>query len=166
MNRRIFLLLGAHSTLVWALAGKSLAQTVARLKSREYPLPVLPDLPNQVMPDLIGAPDDPASWLSFREMLFSWRKEMKKNSSPDSRYDRPEYAWCSSAYNCYFLMMGDRLFLDPEKGEFTVERFLEYTEKEFGRIEWWSCGMLTPGLDWMKETSLIFTGKCRVEFPN
>lgn len=78
MNRRIFLLLGAHSTLVWALAGKSLAQTVARLKSREYPLPVLPDLPNQVMPDLIGAPDDPASWPSFREMLFSWRKEMKK----------------------------------------------------------------------------------------
>ncbi len=135
MNRRIFLLLGAHSTLVWALAGKSLAQTVACLKSREYSLPVLPDLPNQVMPDLIGAPDDPASWPSFREMLFSWRKEMKKNSSPDSRYDRPEYAWCSSAYNCYFLMMGDRLFLDPEKGEFTVERFLEYTEKEFGRID-------------------------------
>lgn len=86
--------------------------------------------------DLIGAPDDPASWPAFRKELVSWRKKMKKAIVYDgSRYDRPELAWTSSAYNCYFLMLCDQVIYDHEKRVYAVDGFLEKCEREFGRID-------------------------------
>lgn len=82
---------------------------------------------------IIQAPDDPAEWDAFVEDLHQWRKKIKdKISYNDALYARPEFQWVSSAYNCYFLMMYDEAFYDPENNRYKVEEFIESGEEQFG----------------------------------
>lgn len=90
----------------------------------------------QPMPDIIGTPDDPEKWEAFRNMLNTWRADFKqKTKYNDSLYDRTDFQWVSSAFNCYFLMMYDELFYNWKEGEYTVERFISESEKAFGRLD-------------------------------
>jgi formylglycine-generating enzyme required for sulfatase activity len=49
-----------------------------------------------------------------------------------SLYDRPDLAWLATSFACHFTFMYDRSFYDPERGAFTVDRFLEEGRREFG----------------------------------
>lgn len=90
----------------------------------------------QPMPDIIGTPDDPEKWEAFRTILKTWREALKqKIGYDDSLYDRADFKWVSSAFNCYFLMMYDELFYDWEEGKYTVDRFISQSEKAFGRLD-------------------------------
>ncbi len=88
------------------------------------------------MPDIIKTPDHPDEWPEFRNLLNTWRKDTKQTLGYDgSLYDRPEFNWVSSAFNCYFLMMYDELFYNWKEGKYTVEKFISVSEKDFGRLD-------------------------------
>ena len=50
-----------------------------------------------------------------------------------AQYERPDLAWTQHIFSQVQLLIWDRSFYDPEKGEYTVDRFLE-AEAESGRL--------------------------------
>lgn len=119
ISRRHFL----HAGSFWAvsaLAGRGRAAGAAPFKID----------PNQ---DIIAAPKDPALWPAFREQLVDWREETRRRLHyDDALYRRPEFAWASSSYACYFLMMCDEAFYDRKAGRYTVDALLDEGVREFG----------------------------------
>ena len=94
------------------------------------------DLPDLFRPELIPLPDHPQEWMKFRESMTEWRKEMRSMLNyQDALYSNPDFKWVSSAYNCYFLMMYDELFYDRITNHYKVDEFLNWGEKEFGRLD-------------------------------
>ena len=88
---------------------------------------------NTDQPPIILAPDDPSKWDAFIKDLHLWRDQVKKNISyNDSLYNRADFDWVSSAYNCYFLMMYDETFYDHENNEYKVDEFLKDGDDQFG----------------------------------
>lgn len=84
-------------------------------------------------PNLIAAPDGPAEWHVWREALIHWREQEQQRLEYDgSLYDRDDLRWVASCYSVCFLMLGDEMFWDAGRGEFTVEAFLDHGETEFG----------------------------------
>ena len=84
-------------------------------------------------PSIILAPDDPVKWEAFVDELHTWRAQTKKRVAyNDSLYNRPEFEWVSSAYNCYFLMMYDEAFYDYANNRYMVDEFLNDGEERFG----------------------------------
>ncbi|HVT11623.1 MAG TPA: SUMF1/EgtB/PvdO family nonheme iron enzyme [Fimbriimonadaceae bacterium] len=87
-------------------------------------------------PPVIPAPDDPAAWPAWREGLERWRDEARKALHYDgATYDKPEFAWMQSCFAFGKVMIFDRQFLDPHKGEFLVEPWLDWMERDFGGID-------------------------------
>lgn len=87
-------------------------------------------------PNIIPVSENPNDWEAFRNLLNTWRKDKKQKIGYDgSLYDRPEFEWVSSAYNCYFLMMYDKLFYNWKEGKYTVDEFISESEKDFGRLD-------------------------------
>lgn len=85
---------------------------------------------------LILAPEDPAAWPAFREALRAWREEARARLRYDGAlYRRPEFAWISSCFSVYFLMLSDERFLDRERGAYRVEAFLEQGRRDFGGFD-------------------------------
>jgi hypothetical protein len=83
--------------------------------------------------NIILAPTDPALWPAFREKLAAWRNEARQLLNyDDSLYSKADFAWASSSYVCYFLMMYDELFYDAKTNRYTVAALLEEGDKEFG----------------------------------
>lgn len=90
----------------------------------------------QYMPEIIQTPDNPDKWKEFRNLLNTLRLDIKQKIGYDGAlYDRPEFQWVSSAYNCYFLMLYDELFYNRKGGKYMVDQFLSASEKEFGRLD-------------------------------
>jgi Uncharacterized conserved protein len=84
-------------------------------------------------PPIILAPDNPSLWSDFVKDLHLWREQVKRNISyNDSLYDRAEFDWVSSAYNCYFLMMYDEEFYDHKNNRYKLEEFLRAGDEQFG----------------------------------
>jgi len=87
-------------------------------------------------PELIPFPDHPQDWKKFRESMTNWRKEMRaKLNYDDALYINSDFKWVSSAYNCFFLMMYDELFYDRTTDQYKVDEFLDWGEKEFGKLD-------------------------------
>ena len=83
--------------------------------------------------NLITAPEDPAEWPAWRAELTRWREqERRRPDHDDSLYRRPDLRWAASCYSICFLMLCDEMFWDARRGGFTVERFLDHGETEFG----------------------------------
>ncbi len=94
------------------------------------------DSPDLFRPELIPIPDNKEEWMKFRESMNVWRKEAKsKLNYNDALYTNPDFKWVSSSYNCYFLMMYDELFYDRTTNQYKVDEFLDWGEKEFGRLD-------------------------------
>jgi len=96
-----------------------------------------PDLPNEMtFDDIMPAPDDPALWPLWRDWLAQWREDQRKALNYDDKYYRAkEFAWIPSNLVSTKIMSWEMFFLDPETGEYTVEKFLDYGEKEYGGFD-------------------------------
>lgn len=87
-------------------------------------------------PPVIPAPDDPGAWQAWREGLTRWRDEARKALAYDgSTYAKPEFAWMQNCFAFGKVMIFDRQFLDPHKGDFLVERWLDWMDRDFGGID-------------------------------
>jgi len=86
--------------------------------------------------NIMPAPDDPALWPLWRDWLNQWRKDQRKALNYDDKYYRAkEFAWVPSSLVSTKIMSWDMLFIDPEKGKYTVDKFLEYGQKEYGGFD-------------------------------
>ena len=82
---------------------------------------------------IIPAPLEPALWPEYRRQLAEWRRTTRQQLAYDDRlYRRKDFAWVTSDFSCCFLMMCDQAFYDPARRQYTVERFLDHGQKEFG----------------------------------
>jgi len=78
-------------------------------------------------------PSDAAAWLAG---LKAWRNDRRTRLRYDgSQFDRPELEWTQHVFSQVQLPIWDRSFYDPEKGEYTVDRFLTETESRIGPID-------------------------------
>jgi len=80
-----------------------------------------------------ATPSDQPAWL---EGLRTWRKDrttlLRYNPS---QYERSDLEWTQHIFSQVQLLIWDRSFYDPEKGEYTVDRFLSETESRIGPID-------------------------------
>jgi iron(II)-dependent oxidoreductase len=76
-----------------------------------------------------GAP----GWL---DGLKAWRNERRTllRYNP-SQYERADLQWTQHIFSQVQLLIWDRSLYDPEKGEYTVDRFLSETESRIGPID-------------------------------
>ena len=76
---------------------------------------------------------DTAAWL---EGLKAWRSDRLMHLRyNDAQYKRPELAWTQQVFSQVQLLIWDRNFYDPEKGEYTINRFLGETAQRIGPID-------------------------------
>ncbi|MDR3110791.1 MAG: formylglycine-generating enzyme family protein [Planctomycetaceae bacterium] len=86
--------------------------------------------------DIIPTPENPQEWDAFRKALSAWRtEERKKINYQDKLYQDVNFQWASSAFNCYFLMMCDEAFYDPQTNQYTLDKFLVGANRDFGRVD-------------------------------
>ena len=58
---------------------------------------------------LIPAPSDTTQWKHFKKSLLKWREQIhEKVNYNASLYDREDFQWIRSSFNCCFLMMYDK----------------------------------------------------------
>ncbi len=130
MNRREFL----RTTGLLIAANASAISTAAERPAaagRELLDP--PIDPRTLSQNLIPAPDAPARWPEFQEMLVRWRQEMRARLAyDDALYHREDFAWVSSSYACCLAMVCDLTLYDPVKGRYTIAKFLDAGLQEFG----------------------------------
>lgn len=80
-----------------------------------------------------ASPADQPAWL---QELKSWRNNRRVllRYSP-AEYERPDLEWTQRIFSQVQLLIWDRSLYDPEKGEYTVDRFLSETEARMGPID-------------------------------
>jgi formylglycine-generating enzyme required for sulfatase activity len=72
-------------------------------------------------------------WL---EGLKAWRKDRRTLLRYDgAQYERPELQWTQHIFSQVQLLIWDRSLYDPDKGEYTVDRFMTETESRIGPID-------------------------------
>jgi gamma-glutamyl hercynylcysteine S-oxide synthase len=92
-----------------------------------------PPPPSEVFFSGPGSPSEQASWL--RE-LKTWRNDRRTLLRyTGSEFGRPELEWTQHIFSQVQLLIWDRSLYDPEKGEYTVDRFLSETEARIGPID-------------------------------
>ncbi len=84
--------------------------------------------------------DPQGRFLSKREAwladLQHWRREQLIRMGYDgSQYERPELKWTQSSFIQPQMMIEERYFYDPEKGKYTVDRYLDDLDKRYGGID-------------------------------
>ena len=70
---------------------------------------------------------------NWRARLNKWRADRLRYD--DSEYRRPELEWTQHVFSQVQLLIWDRSFYDPEKREYTVDRFLGNIENRLGPID-------------------------------
>ncbi len=96
-----------------------------------------PDCLNPVRPSAgqpkICAAEDYRVWL---DDITHWRTETRIRAGYSGReYERPELKWAQSSFIQPQMMVEDRYFYDPEKGQYTVDKYLDDLEKRYGGID-------------------------------
>jgi hypothetical protein len=96
-----------------------------------------PDLPNELtFDDILPAPDDPELWPLWRDWLAKWRENQREILNYDDKYYRDKnFAWVPSDLVSTKIMSWEMLFIDRETGEYTVDKFLDYGEREYGGFD-------------------------------
>jgi hypothetical protein len=85
---------------------------------------------------ILAAPDDPADWPAWRDVLRRWRRDAAERVGYDgSAYDRPEFAWTRSCFAVALVWLWDELLYDHAAGRFTPERFCAESKREFGGFD-------------------------------
>jgi formylglycine-generating enzyme required for sulfatase activity len=92
-----------------------------------------PPPPSEVFFSGPASPSEQPGWL---DGLKNWRRDRRTLLRYDgSQYDRPDLQWTQRIFSQVQLLIWDRSFYDPEKGEYTVDRFLSETESRIGPID-------------------------------
>jgi iron(II)-dependent oxidoreductase len=79
------------------------------------------------------SPSDQSSWL---QGLKAWRSDrLRLLRYNGAQYERPDLFWTQRIFSQVQLLIWDRSLYDPEKGEYTVDRFLSETEARIGPID-------------------------------
>jgi formylglycine-generating enzyme required for sulfatase activity len=92
-----------------------------------------PPPPSEVF---FSGPDTPADAPAWLDQLKAWRNDRSVRLRYDgSQYERPELEWTQHVFSQVQLLIWDRRLYDPEKGEYTVNRFLDDTESRIGPID-------------------------------
>jgi formylglycine-generating enzyme required for sulfatase activity len=96
-----------------------------------------PDCLNSIKPSLgqprICTPEDYRAWL---EDITHWRTEMRIRAGYSAQeYERPEFKWTQSSFIQPQMMVEDRYFYDPEKRQYTVDKYLDDLETRYGGID-------------------------------
>jgi hypothetical protein len=74
---------------------------------------------------LLPGPENPAAADAWRTQMKAWREErLQRLRYQGTEYDRPELAWTQHVYAQVQLLIWDRTFFDPDKNQYTVDRFL------------------------------------------
>jgi len=105
--------------------------------------PLAPSVDLKSLPEIPGmneaffpGPQSPAEASSWLERLKSWRTErLNRPRYNDAEYNRPELAWAQHVFSQVQLLIWDRSLYDPEKNEYTVDKFLTETESRLGPID-------------------------------
>jgi Sulfatase-modifying factor enzyme 1 len=131
MKRKDFLVKGAAVFVATTVIPSPLM--AAFKKANQLPVDSLASFTFDPTRDIIQAPADPALWPAFREQLIRWRNDARRSLNYDDKlYRKPEFAWAAKSYACFFLMMYDSVFYDPETNRYTVDSMLENGIREFG----------------------------------
>jgi formylglycine-generating enzyme required for sulfatase activity len=92
-----------------------------------------PPAPEEVF---FAGPTSPADAPGWLQGLEAWRKDhITLLRYSGSQYERPDLQWTQHIFSQVQLLIWDRSFYDPEKGEYSVERFLKETEARIGPID-------------------------------
>jgi iron(II)-dependent oxidoreductase len=92
-----------------------------------------PPSPNEVFFPGPASPLDQPNWL---DRLKAWRNERRNLLRFNgSQYERADLLWTQRIFSQVQLLIWDRSFFDPEKNEYTVDRFLSETESRIGTID-------------------------------
>jgi len=84
----------------------------------------------------LPGPASPQEMDSWRAGLDAWRADrITRLRYNGSQYDRPELKWTQSVVSQVQLLIWDRSFYDPAKGEYTVDRFLDDVSQHLGPID-------------------------------
>lgn len=95
--------------------------------------PITPSSNSTKYGNVIEAPKDPAKWDQFREELFTWRAQARKDMGyDDTAYDDPAFTWTQKNYSCFFLFMYDQDFFDTVNNSYTTRKIIDRGKKEFG----------------------------------
>jgi formylglycine-generating enzyme required for sulfatase activity len=103
-----------------------------------YPADLANNLPFPAGLDevFLAGPKNSAEFSDWLAGLKKWRDERRNQLRYDgSQYDRADLAWTQRVFSQVQLLIWDRSFYDPEKSEYTVDRFLRETEDRIGPID-------------------------------
>jgi len=93
----------------------------------------IPPSPSEVF---FPGPGDPSAFDAWLADLQAWRANRLQSLRYDgSEFTRPELAWVRKSFSQVQLLVWDRSIYDPEKREYTVDKFLAETEKRIGPID-------------------------------
>lgn len=84
----------------------------------------------------IPGPKSPADFPSWLTDIKHWRHERLIRIGYDgSEYARLELQWTQRNFVCVQMMIEERSFFDPVLGKYTMDRYLDGLEKEFGGVD-------------------------------
>lgn len=93
----------------------------------------VPPPPSEVF---FPGPDDPSQSAPWLAGLQAWRAERRVQLRfDDSAYNDPSLAWTRHIFTQVQLLVWDRSIYDPETRQYTVDRFLDETQKRLGPVD-------------------------------
>jgi hypothetical protein len=92
----------------------------------EVPLDPSADLSVLDEAKIFAAPDDPERWPAWRDQLTRWRAGARLH------YSGERYGRVPDCFTVCLAWLWDETLYDHERGEFTVDAFLDAGEREFG----------------------------------
>ncbi|MBA2332674.1 MAG: hypothetical protein H0V94_07800, partial [Actinobacteria bacterium] len=85
---------------------------------------------------IFAAPDDPADWPAWREVLRRWRDDARTRIAyDDAAYGLPDFEWAQSCFSVALVWLWDELLYDHAAGRFTPETFCAESKREFGGFD-------------------------------
>jgi formylglycine-generating enzyme required for sulfatase activity len=137
MNRPLFLRHAAALAALFVICGSSAGDEWRARHDLVSHTGVLnltePPPPTEVFFPGPASPAEAPGWL---DNLKAWRRDRQTLLRyTGDQYQRADLAWTQHVFSQVQLLIWDRSFYDPEKGEYTVDRFLNETEAHIGPID-------------------------------
>ena len=121
----------------YAVTGRGIDPLVPRPIDRPTPVDLEhPDWAGMDDAKIFAAPDDPADWPRWREVLTEWRDGLPERRPLDSRrYEEPGGRWAQRCYCVAQVWLWDELLYDFAEARFTPERLLSDARERFGGFD-------------------------------